>query len=284
MRTPFLDQKLLMFSRRRDQYLCLNDCFEYVAGSTRAHWFGSASLVRGSIVTASKTSNILGLGYDTRLKYLLELKNGKPVKSQECADSFLFQAQEHGRKFEKDACDLFFDRMKHSWNPIGSVENQITYTTKYRNTCADDSFSIGATPDQLIYDPETKQLAILEIKCPFLKYRDQACIDDYENACSLLSDKHYIQCQMQMIVLSLKKAFLFFYVPQRDGSQSFNTCTWLIHEDPAYQQFLLSNIYQAYKELNSDEQEKFKIIRNEGPHNRVITHESKINHCTFLIP
>lgn len=273
-----------MFAKRRDQYLCLNDTFKYVYGSSRATDFGSDPVSRRSIITASRAADLLGIGYHTREFLMTSLAN-PGLAQPEIEDSYVKNAQQHGHKFEKEACEIFFDRMRYKWRPIGSISKQITYISKYVNKTdlAGTTITVGATPDQLIFDPEEKKLALLEIKCPYRKFLQQEQIGEFPSACSLLADKHYVQCQIQMLLLNLDEVYLFFYVPQRDGTQSFNTCLWLVRGDSAYQQFLLSNLYQAYADLIFG-QSRFKLLSGEGKHNKEVTGQSKKDHCTYLIP
>lgn len=274
-----------MYPKRRNQYLCLGDSFSYVHGSARVKPFGFNTLQKKSVISASRTANLLGLGNKIREKYVQEVADPQLCEN-EVLDDFTRNAMYHGSNYEHDASLMFLDRMRYSWKPIGNVEEQLTYTVKYVNVGQPKSkpFTIGATPDLLLYSPADQSRALLEIKCPYRKWLDQSDIYDEETAWSLLADKHYIQCQIQMLITQIQKCFLFFYVPHRDGSPSFNSCTWKIDADRPFQHFLLAQIEQAYQEVEKEERDKFALIRNEGAHNRVITHESKIQHVTFLLP
>jgi hypothetical protein len=140
---------------------------------------------------------------------------------------------------------------------------------------------IGATPDLLIWNPIKRKIALLEIKCPYRAYLSGYDLSDYEQGCTMLSDKHYIQSQLQMLVLKIPEVYLFFYVPMLNG---INACCWLIREDQAFHKFLLSNIFQLYKEIRNHNNDVFKLYRSEGQHNTTVIHESKMEHSTFLIP
>lgn len=273
----------MLFPKRREQYLSLLDQFIYVSGTARVTPFGSDPVTYRKIISASRTADMLGLGYKTRERCLKEIVDPS-LKLGAQVDTFAETAMAHGHKYETPGCGVFLDRMKYKFVPIGSIDRQLTYCISLKNESENHrAFTIGATPDQLIYEPIDDQLALLEIKCPYRKWLDQERIDNFETACNLLSDKHYIQCQMQLLILNLKSVYLFFYVPHRDGSTSMNVCSWLIRPDPAYQQFLLSNIYQVNLELWAGSTDRFKLLNGEGKHNREKTHESKSDHCTYLI-
>lgn len=203
-----------------------------------------------------------------------------------CTSDFEMYALNHGKKYECDAARLFFS-VNPGCTPIGSCDKQHSFTIKFReDTNPEREMQITATPDQIFYTEDGKA-RLLEIKCPYRKYLDQTDIRSEEEAWSLFADKHYIQCQIQMLITHIKKAILMFYVPNRDGSMSENAAAWQIDEDPDYQAFLLSNIEQAYKEIELEQTDRYPIFRNEGAYNRVATHQSKQKSCelywlTFL--
>lgn len=285
-----IEQKILLHAKRRDPYLCSGDTFQYVAGSARTYWFGTRKR-NESMISASTTANVLGLGYSgmTRKKYMDNLKTGTSIGPPLDSESYPYRAQAHGKKYEAEACRTFLERFQYSYTPIGDIDKQVTYTVDFENIGVPldhpvlKRFTIGATPDQVLWSDAEDKMSLLEIKCPYHKYLGCEAIDDQEEATALLSEKHYIQCQIQMLVLDIDKMFLFFYVPEKADVQPSSFCTWLIKRDQAYQQFLLSNIYQAYREVRLDEQDRFKVFANEIPLNRVVTYESKREHCTFLI-
>lgn len=279
-----------MFQKRREAYLFLADKFEYVQGSSRVTPFGSDSVTRKGIITASGAANILGRGYMSRQKYMDDLFNNQEVRGFKSETSdFLMTMLRHGKTHEPAASDAFFRWMGNTWEPIGTIQDQMTYTVKYQNNNPNDpdDLVIGATPDMLIWNPMEKRLALLEIKCPYTAWARKDDLSCYDNACSLLSDKHFIQCQVQMLVMQIPQVYLFFYSPSRDVFQTeddINACTWLIKEDKEFQRFLLSNIHQVYKEAKEQKSEQFKLFMREGQHNGLIIHESKMSHSTFLIP
>lgn len=276
---------LPLFPKRLDAYLSLQRNFRYVKGSVRISPFGADSSARAGIVTASQAANLLNLGYKVRFRYMNELADPENIpKVQDDPDSFEYAAKNHGSKHESAAVDQFFKHMP--WKKIGCSTTQFTVFTDY--LMVDDppksQFTIAATPDQLVYNPEDPtDIRLLEVKCPYRKWIDQTNISDDDEAWSLFADKHYIQCQIQMLCTGLCEAFLMFYVPNRDSSESDNFRIFGISADPRYQHFLLSSIYQAYRELGDKSIEKFKIIANEKAHNAVITSESKMKSSRLLL-
>lgn len=270
-----------MFTKRIQVYLSKPEHYSAVAGSVRVTPFGADSVSRRGIITASQTANVLSLGYQTRERFLKSLTPGYQDLGNLPSD-FEVNAKNHGHKFEKEAALLFQERMRHRLKPLTRSDEQLTFTMAFEG--ADKPFHVGATPDQVYLDEEKHQMNLLEIKCPYRKWLDQSDISIEDEAWSLVSDKHYIQCQMQLLITKLKEMYLFFYVPRRDDAKSENTALWLVREDPAFQEFLLANIEQAYREIRNNFTSQYKTIRNEGTHNRTITSESKTRHCTFLIP
>lgn len=208
-----------------------------------------------------------------------QLATKEPVEKVE--SDFERNAKQHGKKYEASACQKFLSRFQHEWFPCGSVDKQFTHSAEFRHTGHQKTFKVGATPDLILWKEEKR--ALLEIKCPYALWLGAQSIVSMEEAGCLVSHKHYIQCQVQMMVLAIPEVYLFFYIPQRDGSESDNFATFLIQRDQEFQKFILSNIYQAYEELESGDEARFKTIRNEGAHNRVTTCESKREFCKFLI-
>lgn len=256
--------------------------FKYQPSTVRILPFGKAQATRGKIVTASQVANLLSNGYTTRGTYMAKLMNGG--SEPEVVSDFQRRAMEHGQRYEPKAADIFLDQYRHEWVPLGTTETQYSHLLDIKCMDEDETvFTIGATPDLLLSARNGRALCMLEIKCPYHRWLTQSEIFYEPEASTLVSEKHYIQVQMQMLVLGLKHCFLFFYVPDRNGEGTTNYACFKVEADQGFQDFLISNIYTAYRELKDEQVHRFKTIRNEGAHNRCIITESRRAHCKFLI-
>lgn len=271
----------MLFGKRRASNLCISDRFEFIPGSTRVTPFGSDSMRKRRIFSASKIPDLLGFGYNTRRNTLEEFyrKDDEVVPKKE-ASGILQQAMNHGKVFEAEAAYHFFQWCENTWIPLGNIDNQLTYTVDY--TCRGIKFTIGATPDLMIWNPEENKLSLVEIKCPYGAYLRQSDMGESESALAY-TEKFYVQCQIQMLILKIKEMFLFIYLPPVGCQSNSRMSTFHITEDRDYQTFLLSSIFQAYEELETQNPNLFNLFRNEGAHNKNMTQESMYKHSKFLI-
>ena len=279
-----MTSRLLHFERRRPAYLCLTDDIRFVKGSCRVAPFAANSVERKQIITASRLPNVLSLGYVTRERFLKELTN--PDREISEPSHFENVAMNHGQKYEAEASHAFFNWGQGDWCPLSTVDKQKTYISQYfnlnPNITQDRVISVGCTPDMIVQNRFTKEIALVEIKCPFLAFKSGKDLTQEEEAIAALSDKHYIQCQTQLLVLALYRCFLFIYCPSPEEPNSHNYCVWEITRDPDYQKWLLAAVFQAHVDIKEGDATRFKCIRNEGAHNRLVTIESKSQHCKFL--
>lgn len=202
----------------------------------------------------------------------------------EAEDKFAKQAMDHGKKFESQASQVFLSRFGHQYLPLGDVRTQYSHLLDV--LCHDTNktvFTIGATPDLLLTSRACVDLSLLEIKCPYRDWLSQRDITPEEEAWSLLSPKHYSQCQMQMLVLGVRQSLLFFYIPKANADPSENYACFSVEADPLFQDYMLANVYLVYEELKQNAVSRYKTIRNEGAHNRCVISESRKQHCKFLI-
>ena len=244
--------------------------------------FGEQPVSQKKIISASNVANVLGRGYITREKYLRELFDLQPnggFKPE--SNDFEISAKLHGKKYESRACQHFLAKMDPIWKPMGSINEQYTHSIDVLINNGESRFTVAATPDLIMYDEQEQKFALLEIKCPYHRYITKSSIRDEESANLLLSDKHYVQCQMQMLVTAIPEVYLFFYIPSPDEDpDNLNACIFKILPDTELHKFLISNIFIA---INEGE-EKFKLMMREGAHNAQMIYNSKIHHATFLIP
>lgn len=267
-----------MFPMRKALSLYPTDTFHFVPGSLVISPFGKSANAKRGIITASGAACVLSLGYVTRHNYLTNLQNPQETKPEE--KEFIRRAMDHGKKYEEPAVKKFFTRFpEHS--SLGDINEQYTYNAEFIHRESEETVQVGATPDLHIVGDDH---CLLEIKCPYYNWLNQIDVTSHEEALAVMSDKHYIQVQTQLLVLAIEKAFIFFYIPLRDGNESDNFCLFRIDADAQYHQFLLENFLRAYNEVDNNEVSKFKTMRNEGVHNRMITHNSRERHLKFLIP
>jgi hypothetical protein len=268
-----------MFCTRKALSLYQTEKFHFVPGSLTVKPFGDASNSRKGIITASGAASVLSLGYMTREKYMRQLHACVDTKMAE-ENEFIKSAMDHGKKYEEQAATKFLSRFPNKWG-LGDINNQYTFNAEFIHEESGEIVHVGATPDlQLVGDDH----CLLEIKCPYRNWLTQVDISSKDEAHALMSDKHYIQVQTQLLVMALQRAFIFFYIPHRDGTESDNFCLWRVDEDPLFHQFLLSNFLQAYSEIDRNMESQFKTFRFEAAHNKATTRDSREGHLTFLIP
>lgn len=233
-----------MFPSRRAPYLCANDRFSFVPGSVVAVPFSLSDSVRQGIVTASGASGILGIGYDSRYKNLYKLSGKKDADEVVIPGSYKDNALKHGKKYEKQASEIFCKLFESELSPLGTIEEQYSYQATFANNNV-VRFKISCTPDLILFDHKKKKSCLLEIKCPYTLWTNQT-----EPSLTQMNPSYYTQCQFQMLVMAIESCFLMVYVPKKEGEESTNYVIWKISRDPDFQTFLLSNVFQVNQELN----------------------------------
>lgn len=258
----------------------MKDSFRFVRGSARVTPFGVKSTFRDGNVSASRVSDIVGLGYNSRYKTIFELNGGESAQSP--PNSFEESAKNHGHIYEKEACDYFLE--KTDYYALGKIDQQYTHKITIEHLESGEKFDIVATPDLLLFDPvETEEVSLLEIKCPF-KLWTQGFQPDEEDKHSLdlLKQSYYIQCQFQMAVTGTKKAFLCIYFPRRGPNTEPHAVVFRIEQDKEFQRFLLMSVLQCREDSRSGDVKIWSLFKNEKPHNTIIVVNSMRSHVSRM--
>lgn len=144
---------------------------------------------RPLLFTASNVPSILGMGYDSPAT-MYELYKGEKEKR---IDMFLKRILDYGKTMEPIALEDFYDNYCGEWT-LGAKPGPLIHK---------DIPWLLASVDQILYNPSTRELALLEIKCPWT-----SCTPEYVEE---VSSTYLIQVQIQMLVTGVEKTFLYIY-------------------------------------------------------------------------
>lgn len=277
----FFDDMLSLYPKRRPIYLCSVDRYKYVWGSSRVSPFGAESTFRKGIISASRVPDLLGLGYNSRYKTIYDLNAGQS-SSTSPENSFEEAAKNHGHRYEKEAAFHFLDKTD-LW-PLGAVNEQFTHKITVVHEQTKKEFSVAATPDLLVFDPETDKISLLEIKCPYKLWCEdyEPKEEDDDTGLDILKLSYYIQCQFQMAVTSLDTCFVCIYFPPRGQRDYGCSRIFKISQDREFQRFLLMAVHQSLDDIESGDPKRWNLVKNERPHNTVAVVESMRSHVTVF--
>lgn len=263
-----------VFSKRLAPYLTSGLSFHYVPWSMRVEDFGAGRSQDNGIVSASNMTDILGIGYTTREKRIRMLH--PDIRYREPSPepgSFTDNCFSHGHKHEVQAASAVLRRLNYDLWPLQSSEQQRSYTCVWREETSRDTVQTSATPDLMTVSLD-KVMVPVELKCPYHKYISGAVADQ-----DSIRPNHYVQVQYQLLVTGCPEAYLGIYVPGSNPSLAL----WTVDADPAFQEFLLMNVYIAQSEIRASDSKRYKVFPNEKAWNHSVVDESMRGHATFLI-
>lgn len=235
-----------MNAKRRKLYLYLSDVFTRSKGSFTIRDFDPDYSVRNKVISSSTVADYLGLGYESRNYAITSLKQGK--KPEKPRNDFSEKAMKHGQDYEVPFGNYIQEYVFPEMIPIVTPDEQFSFSSEFVHDSTGQKISLSATPDMIMYDTEEGEYHVIEIKHPYKDWLTQENYKQEETGLArkyLIKLNHYIQVQIQLLVLGFDTGYLFYHIPGKNGEMLNNFAYFRVKKDVNLWSIILSNLLVA---------------------------------------